>query len=159
MRILVALVENRTGVLNRITSLFRKRNFNIDSLSVGRTDKDDISRMTIVIKDSETNIEQVIKQLYKIVNVIKVSDVTKDEKVVRETLLIKVSATKSKRSEVLQFTGVFKGKIIDINHESAIIELTSRPEKVESFIDIMKSFGIKEMVRTGAITMNRGKCI
>jgi acetolactate synthase-1/3 small subunit len=155
--ILVALVENKSGVLNRISSLFRRRRFNIDSLNVGRTENPDLSRMTIVVDGATTNVEQVIKQLYKIINVLKVSDVTYDETVIRETILLKVHATKSNRSEIMQFAEVFRAKAIDISPDSLIYELTSKPDKVESFIETMRPFGIKEMVRTGVTVMNRGR--
>ncbi|QQS59226.1 acetolactate synthase small subunit [Candidatus Peregrinibacteria bacterium] len=155
--ILVALVENKSGVLNRISSLFRKRRFNIDSLNVGRTENPDVSRMTIVVDGSKTNVEQVIKQLYKIINVLKVSDVTHDETVIRETILLKIHATKSTRAEVMQFSDVFRAKAVDISPDCLIFELTSRPQKIEAFIEAMRPFGIKEMVRTGVTSMNRGK--
>jgi acetolactate synthase-1/3 small subunit len=155
--ILVALVENKSGVLNRISSLFRKRQFNIDSLNVGRTENPNLSRMTIVVDGSKTNVEQVIKQLYKIINVLKVSNVTHDETLVRETLLMKVHATHGNRSEVLQFSNVFRAKAIDIAPDSIIFEITTRPKKIEAFIEAMRPFGIKEMVRTGVTVMNRGK--
>lgn len=155
--ILVALVENQSGVLNRVASLFRKRQFNIDSLTVGRTENPEISRMTIAVDGSKTNVEQVIKQLYKIVNVLKVSNVTFDETVIRETVLVKVHATRSSRGEVLQFAEVFRAKAIDISADSLIFEMTSRPKKIEAFIEAIRPFGIKEMVRTGVTAMNRGK--
>ena len=156
-QILVALVENKSGVLNRVASLFRKRQFNIDSLTVGRTEDDAISRMTIAVDGSKTNVEQVIKQLYKIVNVLKVSNVTNDETVIRETLLIKVHATKSTRTEVLQYADVFRAKTVDISPETLMFELTSRPAKIDAFVEAMRPFGIREMVRTGVTAMNRGK--
>ncbi len=155
--VLVALVENKSGVLNRVSSLFRKRQFNIDSLTVGRTENPDLSRMTIAVDGSKTNVEQVIKQLYKIVNVLKVSNVTQDETVIRETLLIKVHATKSLRTEVLQFGDVFRAKTVDISPDALIFELTTRPAKIDAFIEAMRPFGIREMVRTGVTAMNRGK--
>jgi acetolactate synthase-1/3 small subunit len=155
--ILVALVQNKSGVLNRISSLFRRRQFNIDSLNVGRTENPDVSRMTIVVNGNNAEVEQVIKQLYKIINVLKVSNVTQDDTVIRETLLIKIHATKSNRAEVLQFANVFRAKAVDISPDALIFELTSRPAKVEAFIEAMQPFGIKEMVRTGVTVMNRGK--
>jgi len=155
--ILVALVQNKSGVLNRVASLFRKRRFNIDSLNVGKTERDDISRMTIVVDGRSTDVQQVIKQLYKIVEVLKVSDVTNDETLVRETILIKVHAVTSSRTEVLQFADVFRAKAIDISADTIVFELTSRPKKVEAFLEIMRPFGIKEMVRTGVTVMNRGR--
>lgn len=157
--ILVALVENKMGVLNRISSLFRRRQFNIESLNVGTTEDPGLSRMTIVVDASKTNVEQVIKQLYKIIHVLKVSDVTKDETVLRETLLLKIHATKSTRAEVLQFGTVFRAKPVDISMDSVMFELTAHPEKVERFIETMRPFGIKEMVRTGVTVMNRGQSI
>lgn len=155
--VLVALVENKSGVLNRISSLFRKRQFNIDSLTVGRTDDPEQSRMTIVVDGSKTNVEQVIKQLYKIVNVLKVSNVSQDETVIRETMLLKIHATRTNRPEIMQFAEVFRAKPVDIAPDSVMFELTSRPQKIEAFIDTMRPFGIREMVRTGATAMNRGK--
>lgn len=155
--ILVALVQNKSGVLNRISSLFRRRQFNIDSLNVGRTEDPHVSRMTIVVNGNNAEVEQVIKQLYKIINVLKVSNVTQDDTVIRETLLIKVHATKNNRAEVLQFANVFRAKAVDIAPDALIFELTSRPAKVEAFTDAIKPFGIKEMVRTGVTVMNRGK--
>jgi len=155
--ILVALVENKLGVLNRISSLFRRRRFNIDSLNVGRTENPDLSRMTIVVNAEDTNVEQVIKQLYKIIDVVKVSNVTFDETVIRETLLLKLHTTKSTRTEVLQFSEAFRAKTVDICPNSLMLELTAQPKKVDQFIEVMKHFGIKEMVRTGATVLNRGR--
>lgn len=155
--ILVALVEDQPGVLNRITSLFRRRRFNINSLTVGQTEKKGLSRMTIVVDSSSTNVEQVIKQMYKIVNVLKVSDVTKDETVLREIALIKINATKSNRTEILQMVEIFRAKVVDVAVNSLVIEMSSHPKKVDSFIELVKGFGIKELVRTGATVMNRGK--
>lgn len=156
-QILVALVENKMGVLNRISSLFRRRRFNIDSLNVGRTENPDLSRMTIVVNADDTNVEQVIKQLYKIIDVVKVSNVTFDETVIRETLLFKLHATKNTRTEVLQFSEAFRAKTVDISSDSLMLELTARPEKINQFIEVMRHFGIKEMVRTGATVLNRGR--
>lgn len=155
--ILVALVENKSGVLNQIASLFRKRRFNIESLNVGRTENEGVSRMTIVVDTTKTNVEQVIKQLYKIISVLKVSDVTQDEVVLRETVLLKMHATKTNRGEILQFAGVFRAKAIDISADSLIFELTAMPDKIDAFVEILRPFGIKEMVRTGATVMNRGR--
>lgn len=155
--ILVALVENKSGVLNRVASLFRKRRFNIRSLNVGETENETVSRMTIEVDGKKTDIQQVIKQLYKIVEVLKVSDITHDEVLIRETILLKVHATNSNRAEVLQFANVFRAKAVDIAPDSLVFEMTSRPEKIEALIDAMRPFGIKEMVRTGVTAMNRGK--
>ncbi len=155
--ILIALVENKSGVLNRISSLFRRRQFNIDSLNVGRTENPHISRMTIVVDGSNTDVEQVTKQLYKIINVLKVTNVTDTETVIRETVLVKVHVTNSSRAEVMQFAEVFHAKPVDISPSSIIFEVTTRPQKIEAFVEAMRPFGIKEMVRTGITAMNRGK--
>lgn len=157
IQILVALVEDSPGVLARISSLFSRRRFNIISLTVGQTERKGISRMTISVDATSTNVEQVIKQMYKIVNVLKVSDVTKDFTVIRETALVKVSATKSTRTEVLQMVEIFRAKVVDVSLDSLIVELSSHPEKINSFIELVSSFGIKELVRTGATVMNRSK--
>jgi len=155
--ILVALVENKSGVLNQITSLFRKRRFNIESFNVGRTDDPRISRMTIVVDATATNVEQVIKQLYKIISVLKVSDVTGDQIVLRETILVKVHAPAKVRAEIFPVADAFHAKIIDISVDSLIFELTATPEKSKSFLEILRPFGIKEMVRSGMTAMSRGK--
>lgn len=157
VHILVALAEDKSGVLSAITSLFRRRQFNIVSLTAGHTEKPGISRLTIVVDSNSTNIEQIIKQMYKIVNVLKVSDITKDATILRELALIKVSAPKSKRAEVLQIVEIFRAKVVDLASESMVIEISSHPEKIESFLDLLKSFGIKEIVRTGATAINRGR--
>ena len=156
-QILVALVEDSPGVLTRISSLFSRRRFNIISLTVGQTERKGISRMTVAVDSTSTNVEQVIKQMYKIVNVLKVSDVTKDATVIRETALVKVSATKSNRTEVLQMVEIFRAKVVDVTLDSMIVELSSHPDKINSFIELVSSFGIKELVRTGVTVMNRGK--
>lgn len=157
IQILVALVEDHPGVLHRIASLFSRRRFNIVSLTVGQTERKGISRITVVIDSISTNVEQVIKQMYKIVNVLKVSNVTNDAAVIRETALIKISATKSTRTEVLQIVEIFRAKVVDVTLDSLIVEMSSDPDKINSFVEIVSSFGIKELVRTGATVMNRGK--
>lgn len=157
IQILVALVEDHPGVLARISSLFSRRRFNIISLTVGQTERKGLSRMTVTVDATSTNVEQVIKQMYKIVNVLKVSDVTKDFTVIRETALVKVSATKSTRTEVLQMVEIFRAKVVDVSLDSLIVELSSHPDKINSFIELVSSFGIKELVRTGATVMNRSK--
>lgn len=157
VHILVALAEDKSGVLNAITSLFRRRQFNIVSLTAGHTDKLGISRLTIVVDSNATNIEQVIKQMYKNVNILKVSDVTKDATILRELALVKLNAPKVKRTEILQIVDIFRGKVVDLGADSIVIEMTSHPEKIDSFLDLVKGFGIKELVRTGSTAMNRGR--
>lgn len=154
--ILVATVENKPGVLNRVASLFRRRNFNIDSLTVGETESHEISRMTIVVDATRTSGTLVRENLYKLVNVIDVQDVTNTPAVVRDLLLIKVSCDNSRRAEVMQVADIFRGKIVDVAPDSVIVELTGEEEKINSFIDLMRPFGIKEMVRTGLVAMARG---
>ncbi|MBI4317632.1 MAG: acetolactate synthase small subunit [Chloroflexi bacterium] len=151
----VALVENEPGVLNRVASLFRRRGFNIDSLTVGHTEIPRISRMTIVVDGANTIVEQVVKQLYKVIDVLKVSDVTEDTTVTRELALIKVSATASTRSEIMQIVDIYRAKIVDVASDSLIIEVTGNEDKIESLVQLVRRFGIKEMVRTGKVAMVR----
>ena len=153
---LVALMQDHPGVLNRVASLFRRRNFNIESLTVGRTETPGISRMTIVADGDNTSIEQIIKQLYRLIEVLKVSDVTEDPTVARELVLVKVHAPPSRRSEINSLANVFDAKITDVAHDSLMLELSASPEKVDNFIELVRPFGIREMVRTGRVAMVRG---
>jgi acetolactate synthase-1/3 small subunit len=153
---LVALMENKPGVLNRVASLFRQRGFNIESLTVSQTDTPGISRMTIVVDGNTTNVEQVIKQLYKLIEVTKVTEVTHDPHISRELALIKVSTSNNRRAEVLQLVDVYKGVVVDIAADSVTAEVTGPREKIDSIVNVMRPFGIKEMVRTGIIAMARG---
>ncbi len=153
---LVALVEDKPGVLSRVITLFRRRNFNIESISVGHTEVPDISRLTMVVDGANTQVEQVTKQLYKVINVRKVSDVTQEPTVDRELALIKVSAKPANRSEILQMVDVFRGKVLDVATGSIIVEVTGEEEKIDSFVNLLKGYGIKEMVRTGKVSMVRG---
>jgi acetolactate synthase-1/3 small subunit len=154
---LVALVENKPGVLNRVASLFRRRNFNIDSLAVGTTDDPKISRMTIVVDASKTSAELVERNLYKLVNVIDVQDVTHVPTVVRELALIKVHvANTQKRSEIKTIADMFQSRVVDVCSESLMIEVTGDEEKVNSILSVLDEYGIMEVVRTGRIAMMRG---
>jgi acetolactate synthase-1/3 small subunit len=153
---LVALMQDRPGVLNRVASLFRRRGFNIESLTVGQTETPGISRMTIVVDSSDTSVEQVSKQLYRLIEVLKVSDVTADPNVARELVMIKVHAPSARRAEISSLADVFEAKIVDVAHDSLMLELTAGPDKVENFIELVRPFGIREMVRTGRIAMVRG---
>jgi len=154
---LVALMENKPGVLNRIASLFRRRNFNIASLTVGASETPHVSRMTIVVDvDSEVAaIEQVVKQLYKVINVLKVTDVTDDPIVTRELALIKVSATGSNRAEIVQLVDIYRAGIVDVSLDSVIIEVTGTEDKIDSMVQLLRGYGIKEMLRTGRVAMVR----
>jgi len=153
---LVALVEDKPGVLTRVASLFRRRNFNIESLTVGHTEIPHISRMTIVVDGNDAVVEQVIKQLYKLLNVTKINDVTREPIIVRELALVKVQATSSTRGEIIQFAEVFEAKIVDVALDSMTIEVTGTEDKVDSLCRLLRPFGIKEMVRTGRVAMVRG---
>ncbi|MCL0094518.1 acetolactate synthase small subunit [Dehalococcoidales bacterium] len=153
---LVALVEDKPGVLNRMASLFRRRGFNIESIAVGRSELPNLSRMTIVVDGSTAMVEQVRKQLDKVINVVKVSDITGDDVVARELALIKVKATSSTRSEIIQIVNIFRANIVDVASDSVTIEVTGDEEKVNSLFNLLRGFGIKEIVRTGRIAMVRG---
>jgi len=153
---LVALVEDKPGVLNRMASLFRRRGFNIESIAVGRSEIPHLSRMTIVVDGATTMVEQVRKQLDKVIDVVKVSDISGDDVVARELALIKVKATSSTRSEIMQIVDIFRAKIVDVASDSVTIEVTGDEEKVDSLYGLLRGFGIKEIVRTGRIAMVRG---
>jgi len=155
---LIALMQDRPGVLDRVASLFRCRNFNIESMTVGHSETPDISRMTLVVNvDSDAHREQVIKQFHKLIEVTKViDDVTPDRAVYRELALIKVSATMETRSAVIQLVDIFNAHVLDVSATSMTIEVTGEEEKVDSFISLLRPFGIKELARTGRVAMLRG---
>ena len=150
------LVENKSGVLARIATLFAARGYNIDSLAVGETDDPSISRMTIVVRGDETILEQVEKQLNKLIDVIKLNDFINIEHVERDLVLIKIKADKNTRNEILQIVDIFRAKIIDVSVNTAIVEMTGDEEKIQALVNMLKPFGIKEIVRTGVIAMARG---
>ena len=153
---LVALVEDKPGVLNRVSNLFRRRGFNIDSITVGHSEKPDISRMTIVVNGSGASVEQVRKQLDKLIETVKVQDITSEEIVTREMALIKVKATSNTRSEIIQIVDIFRANIVDVSVESLIIEVTGDEDKLDSLLNLLRTFEVKEVVRTGRIAMTRG---
>ncbi|HID86577.1 MAG TPA: acetolactate synthase small subunit [Anaerolineae bacterium] len=153
---LIALMEDKPGVLNRVASLFRRRNFNIASLTVGHSETPDISRMTIVVDGARTGIQQVERQLAKLINVTEIQDVTHEPTVVRELALIKVNATAPTRAEIVQLVDIFRAKIVDVAADSLIIEITGSEEKIDSLVGLLRPFGIREMVRTGRVAMVRG---
>ena len=153
---LVALVEDKPGVLNRMASLFRKRGFNIDSIVVGHSEIPHLSRTTIVVDGATTMVEQVRKQLDKLVDVVKVYDISEEPLVIRELALIKVKATSSTRSEIIEIVDIFRAGIVDVTADSVTIEVTGEEEKINSLIDMLRVFGIKEIARTGRIAMTRG---
>jgi acetolactate synthase-1/3 small subunit len=153
---LAVTVENKPGVLTRVATLFRRRGYNIDSLTVGTTENPNISRMTIVVQGDDSVIEQVTKQLYKLVDVIKIIDVTDEKAVDRELVLIKVKADNTVRAEIVQIVDIFRARIVDIGRSSLIIEATGDSTKIDAIEDSLRPFGIMELVRTGKISMLRG---
>jgi len=153
---MIALVENKPGVLNRVASLFRRRNFNIESLNVGRTERSDVSRMTIVIDSQVDNARRVETNLYKLVNVIDVQDLTNQPTVSRDLALIKVHASPDRRGEVANLASIFRGRIVDVAEDSVIVEVTGTEDKIEGLTELLRPLGIQEMVRTGQVAMLRG---
>jgi acetolactate synthase I/III small subunit len=149
-------VENRPGVLTRVVTLFRRRDYNIDSLTVGTTENPSISRMTIVVQGDDAVIEQVSKQLYKLIDVIKVVDITHEATVDRELVLIKVKADNNVRADIVQIVDIFRARIVDIGRTSLIIEATGDQRKIDALEDSFRPFGIIELVRTGKVAMARG---
>ncbi|HKJ26144.1 MAG TPA: acetolactate synthase small subunit [Anaerolineales bacterium] len=152
----IAKVENKPGVLNRVASLFRRRNFNIESLNVGRTENPDISRMTIVMENPDVDARKVEANLYKLVNILDVQDVTNQPTVTRDLALIKVAAKPEKRAEVANLANIFRAKIVDVAPDSVIVEITGTEEKIEGLVELLRPIGITEMVRTGQVAMLRG---
>ncbi len=153
--IIAVLVENKPGVLARVSSLFRRRGFNIESLAVGTTEREDISRMTIVVKGDDKTVEQVVKQLNKLIEVIKVSDLSENS-VNRVLALVKVAATTENRGEIIEIANIFRARIVDVARDSLIIEITGDEEKIDAFTNLMRQYGIKEFVKTGVVSMARG---
>ncbi len=156
---LIAIVLDKPGVLNRVSSLMRARNFNIDSLAVSRTDQPDTSRMTITLHGDDVAVEQAAKQLYRLIDVLKVQDVTSDSVVAQELALVKIRATDSNRAEILKIVELSKGRVVDLAGESVIVEVTGPEHEVDGFVALVRGYGIKEIVRTGAVVMSRGSSI
>ena len=154
---LVALVEDKPGGLNRMASLFRRRSFNIESIAVGHSELPHLSRMTIVVNGAATMVEQVRKQLDKVIDVVKVSDITESDMIARELALIKVKATSATRSEIMQIVDIFRANIVDVASDSVTIEVTGDEEKINSLFNLLRGFGIREIARTGYIAMARGR--
>ncbi len=150
------IVENKPGVLQRVAGLFSRRGFNIESLAVGTTENPNISRMTIVAEGDEQTLEQITKQLYKQIDVLKVFDLPAEEAVERELALIKVHANERTRTEITQIVDIFKAKIVDVAEDALIIEISAEKDKVDSMQKLLEKFGIQELVRTGKIALQRG---
>jgi len=153
---IVALVEDRPGVLNRVASLFRRRGFNIESIAVGHSETPGLSRMIIVVDGTTTAVEQVRKQLDKLIEVVKVTDISEENIVARELALIKVESSPSTRSEIMQITDIFRANVLDVAPDSIVIEVTGDDDKVSSLVELLRGFGIVELARTGRIAMVRG---
>jgi acetolactate synthase-1/3 small subunit len=154
--VLVAIVLNKPGVLNRVSSLMRARNFNIDSLAVSHTDQNDVSRMTITLHGDDVAVEQAAKQLYRLIDVLKVQDVTSEPTIEHELALVKIRATETKRGEILKLVELAKGRVIDVAADSVVAEVTGTEAEIDTFVGLVRGYGIKELVRTGAVVMSRG---
>ncbi len=155
--VLSILVENKPGVLTRIAGLFARRGFNIETLTVGPTDDDQISRVTLTVDGALHPIDQVTKQLHKLINVLKIRDLEPEGTVARELALFKVAAEGAARSEVMQVCDIFRGKVVDVTRRSLIVEVTGTTDKVEAFERMVRPFGLIEMMRTGEIAISRGR--
>ena len=156
-KVIAALVENKPGVLHSVANMFRRRDFNIESITVGRTEQEDISRMTITVNGDEKTLEQVIKQMSKLIDVVKVSRLEPENIVTRELALIKVNVPDVKnRSDVINCVEVFRGRVVDVAPEALTIEITGTPDKIDAFLNLMKTYGIMELARTGLTALSRG---
>lgn len=153
---IVALVENRPGVLNKIASKWRQRAFNIESLTVGPSEVPGLSRMTFTVDGAAHDIEQVTKQLYKVIEMVKITDVTDEGTIARELALIKVAATKETRGAIIEIVDVFRAKVVDVSPDALVIETTGTEDKIDAIVAMLTPFGLKELVRTGRVAMVRG---
>ncbi len=153
---LAILVENQPGVLARVAGLFMRRGYNIESIAVGETEDPSVSRMTIVVDGDKRDVEQITKNVHKLIEVIKVSDLTEEKMVDRELALIKVTADAGNRSEILHIVDIFRAKIVDVSERSVIVEVTGDEGKVDAMVGMLRPHGIKELVRTGKVAMARG---
>jgi acetolactate synthase-1/3 small subunit len=153
---MIAWVEDKPGVLNRVSGLFGRRNFNIESLTVGHTEKPGVSRMTFVVNGTERDVQQVQMQLYKIINVLEVQDLMSEPHVEYEMALIRVIADSATRGEIMQLVDIYRASIVDVDIHSVIIRIVAKEERVDALLRLLKQFGIEEMVRTGRVAMVRG---
>src|SRR5258708_30554793 len=156
-RLLSRRGENHPGVLNKVASMIRRRGMNITSLSVGETDDDSVSRMTIAIDVGRAQADQAVKQLYKLIEVIKISDISEDPIVDRELVLAKINCSSCDRSELLQIVDIFKAKIADVGPETLVIEMSGREDEVDTFLEMVRPFGLKEVARSGTVAMTKGR--
>ncbi len=156
-QVIAALVENKPGVLHSVANMFRRRDFNIESITVGGTEQEDLSRMTITVKGDEKTLEQVVKQMSKLIDVVKVSRLEPENIVTRELALIKVNVPDARnRSDVINCVEVFRGRVVDVAPEALTIEITGTPDKIDAFLNLMKTYGIMELARTGLTALSRG---
>ena len=154
---LIALVEDKPGVLTRVASLFRRRNYNIESLTVGHTETPGVSRMTIVVDNTKTNVQKVVQNLYKLVNVIQVEDISDKAMVNRDLALVKVRVEGgAMRSEVMQLVDTFRARVVDVALDTLMVEVTGTDDKIDGLVDVLRPYGIVELVRTGRVAMVRG---
>jgi len=154
---IVALVQNKPGVLNRIVSKWRQRGFNIDSLAVGHSEVPGLSRMTFVLGGPAEDVEQVTKQLYKVVDVVKLSELAEEEIVTRELALMKVNAGDSNRGAIIEIVDIFRGEIVDASPDTVVVEITGTEDKVDAAYEMLKPYGIRELARTGRVAVTRGR--
>ena len=156
-KVIAALVENKPGVLHSVANMFRRRDFNIESITVGPSEQEDISRMTITVKGDEKTLEQVVKQMSKLIDVVKVSKLEPENIVTRELALVKISVPDIRnRSDVINCVEVFRGRVVDVAPEALTIEITGTPDKIDAFLNLMKTYGIMELARTGITALSRG---
>ena len=153
---LIAWLEDKPGVLNRVVGMFRRRNFNIESLTVGHSETPGISRLTFVVDGDNRMVEQAVKQLYKLVNVTKVEDITKKPAIKREMALIRIRVDTQTRSEIMQIVDIYRANIVDMSMDSVVVQAIGDEDRVESLIDLLSNYQVLEMVRTGAVAMTRG---
>ncbi len=153
---LSVLVENKPGVLSRVAGMFSRRGYNIHSLAVGTTDDPRVSRMTIVVGAEAVQLEQITKQLNKLVHVLKIQELERDDAVEREMMLVKVTAAVEKRSQIIELVDVFRARIVDVDHETLTIQASSSPAKLDSLLKLLEPFGLREIARTGTIALSRG---
>ena len=156
-KVIAALVENKPGVLHSISNMFRRRDFNIESITVGGTEQEDLSRMTITVIGDEKTLEQVVKQMSKLIDVVKVTKLEPENIVTRELALIKVNIPDNKsRSDVINCVEVFRGRVVDVSPQSLTMEITGTPDKIDAFLNLMRTYGIMELARTGLTALSRG---
>jgi acetolactate synthase-1/3 small subunit len=156
-KVIAALVENKPGVLHSIANMFRRRGFNIESITVGHTEQKGLTRMTITVNGDEKTLEQIIKQMNKLIDVVKVSSLEPENIVTRELALVKVNVPDTKtRSDIINCVEVFRGRVVDVSPETLTIEITGTPDKIDAFLNLMKTYGIMELARTGLTALSRG---